>query len=132
MLFKYTNTKKYTDINGSLIPIYLNKFKNFKIKRFFILYGKKNSIRGDHAHKKCTQIFISIKGKVKIEMEKKIKKKIYLNSNFLKIITVPPLTWCKIKFLEKNSIVLVLCDVKYSKKEYIRNYKKFKKIVAKK
>ena len=79
----YTKTfkfKKITNFNGSLVPIDLKIFKKFKIKRFFILYGKKNDVRGDHAHKKCSQIFIPIKGKIKLEIiNKKIKKDMILS-----------------------------------------------------
>ena len=46
-----------------LIPIELNK--KFPIKRIFIIYGKKNYIQAEHAHKKCEQFFIPIFGKIK-------------------------------------------------------------------
>ena len=47
-----------------------------KVKRIFFLYGKKNKIRGEHAHKKCSQFFYPILGKIKINVEyKNIKKK---------------------------------------------------------
>ncbi len=40
---------------------------------------KKNHIRGDHAHKKCSQIFFPIMGKIKINMKyKKTEKNIKL------------------------------------------------------
>ena len=42
-----------------------------------------------------------------------------------KILIVPPMNWCKLKFLKNNSSLLVLCDVEYSKKEYIRDFNVF-------
>ena len=74
MSFKTFKFKKIIEKNGTLIPIYLENFHNFKIKRFFILLGKKGFIRGNHAHKKCSQIFIPISGSVKIEVLSKTKK----------------------------------------------------------
>ena len=47
---------------------FLKSFPNFKIKRLFILSGNKDFIRGKHAHKKCTQIFVPISGSVKVEV----------------------------------------------------------------
>ena len=44
-------------------------------------------------------------------------------------ILVPNLVWCRLKFLTKNSIVLVLCDRKYEFKDYIEKYAQFKKIL---
>ncbi len=128
-MFKSFKIKKYTKSNGSLVPIYLNKFPKFNIKRFFILFGKKNSIRGKHAHKKCTQIFIPIRGKTELKLIKKSEKKLILNPHALKIIKVPPLTWCEIKFLDKNCVVIVLCDINFSEKEYIRKFKNFSKFL---
>ncbi len=125
MRVKSLKLKKFINNNGTLIPFYLKDFKDFKIKRFFILHGKKNSIRGDHAHKKCTQIFIAIHGKIEIKISKNKKKKYSLNTKNTKVLVVPPLHWCKINFLEKKSSVLVLCDVKFSENEYIRDYNKF-------
>ena len=77
MPIKLMKLKKFVNNNGTLVPVHLNKIKNFKLKRFFILHGKKNRLRGDHAHKKCTQIFIPLNGKIKLEILKKKKK--YLN-----------------------------------------------------
>ena len=34
----------------------------------FILHGKKGFFRGDHAHKKCTQVFVPLSGKMKIDI----------------------------------------------------------------
>ncbi len=127
----YTKTfkfKKITNFNGSLVPIDLKIFKKFKIKRFFILYGKKNDVRGDHAHKKCSQIFIPIKGKIKLEIiNKKIKKDMILSEKKKQGIVVGPLNWCTIKFLENKSSIMVLCNYKFLEKEYIRKFKNFLK-----
>ena len=76
MSFKTFKLRKIINTNGSLVPIDLKKFSKFRIKRFFILYGKKNDIRGNHAHKKCTQIFIALSGKAELKISnKKTKKK---------------------------------------------------------
>ena len=63
-MYKHFKFKKFMKKSGMLIPIELNKKFPIKIKRIFIIYGKKNYIRGDHAHKKCSQFFIPIFGKI--------------------------------------------------------------------
>ena len=86
MNIKSIKLKKYTDKkNVSLTPVYLNKLSKFKIKRLFILDGKINVIRGKHAHKKCTQIFLPIKGKSEIKLTKKFTKKYQLDPKHLKL-----------------------------------------------
>ena len=68
--------KTYSSITGKLIPIaFSNKFP-IKVKRIFFVYGKKNKIRGEHAHKKCSQFFIPILGKTILYVKTlKINKK---------------------------------------------------------
>ena len=98
--------KTYSSKTGKLIPIYFNKKFPMKVKRVFILYGKKNKIRGEHAHKKCTQFFIPIQGKMTLIIETPNNKKSIILSRFSKTTAlVPPKYWCSIKFLEKNSIL---------------------------
>ena len=55
-------------------------------KRIFYLFGKKGQYRGDHAHKKCKQLFIPLSGSVSLIMKRNGKeKKINLNYFMFKI-----------------------------------------------
>ena len=56
--------KSFKSYRGELIPIPFNKKFPFSIKRIFFLYGLKNKMRGDHAHKKCSQLFMAVSGKM--------------------------------------------------------------------
>ena len=123
---KIFNFKKFTKASGKLLPITFNNKFPIKIKRIFILYGKKNYIRGDHAHKKCSQVFFPIMGKIKINMKyKKTEKSINLSHKGSKALLVPPRIWSSVEFLNNNSIVLVLTDYEYDFKDYIETYKEF-------
>jgi dTDP-4-dehydrorhamnose 3,5-epimerase-like enzyme len=123
--------KKYSDRTGSLIPFYVKEsLKNFKIVRFFFLHGKFRSIRANHAHKKCNQIYIPVLGKILVEItnKKNKTKKILLGRLNNKFITIPKMTWTKITFKEKKSVLLVLCDYKYDRNEYIEDKEIFLKL----
>ena len=124
--------KHFINRTGHLAPFYKNEhFKNFKLRRFFFIYGNTTFSRADHAHKKCNQILIPIFGKIKVEItNKKNVKKIYILSlKNKKFLCVPKKNWIKLNFLIKNSILLTLCDFKYDKEEYIQNKNKFLGIV---
>ena len=124
MRLKVKKFKKYFNYTGYLVPFYKKKnFDNFRIVRFFFIYGKNNFFRANHAHKKCNQIYIPVLGKMNIEVltQKKKTKKILLNSSHNKFLIVPKMTWTKINFEKKKNILLVLCDYKYDRKEYIEN-----------
>ena len=129
---KIVKIKSYKKKSGTLIPINFNKEFPIKVKRVFFIYGKKNMSRGDHAHKKCFQVFIPIKGTISLKLEQHNKKEIILSSGKAKAIVVPNLVWCKLKFLKKDSIVAVVCNRKYEFDDYIENYKEFKKLISKK
>jgi dTDP-4-dehydrorhamnose 3,5-epimerase-like enzyme len=123
---KIFKLKKFTKRSGKLLPITFNNKFPIKVKRIFIIYGKKNHIRGDHAHKKCSQVFFPIMGKIKISMKyKKTEKSINLSHEGSKALLVPPRIWSRVEFLRNNSAVLVLTDYEYDFKDYIETYKEF-------
>ena len=103
------------------------------IKRIFFINGKKNKIRGEHAHKKCTQFFIPIQGKMTLIIETPNNKKSIILSRFSKTtILVPPKYWCSIKFLEKNSILMVACDKRYEPNDYLESFEEYEEYLRKK
>jgi len=120
---------KFTDATGTLVPFYKNKsLNNFNIKRFFFIYGKKKFMRADHAHRKCNQVLIPVNGSIKISVFnlKKVKKTFTINNKLKNFLIIPKFHFIQIKFLEKDSTLLTLCDYKYDKKEYIQKKEFFK------
>ena len=123
---KIFNLKKFTKKSGKLLPITFNNKFPIKVKRIFVIYGKKNYIRGDHAHKKCSQVFFPIIEKIKISIKyKKTEKSINLSHKGSKALLVPPRIWSRVEFLKNNSVALVLNDYEYDFKDYIETYKEF-------
>jgi len=125
--------KSFKKKSGTLIPFSISKSFPIKVKRIFIINGKKNFIRGDHAHKKCSQFLFPILGKIKIEFISKLNNgSIVLDYSKKEGYLLKPKTWCKIKFLTTNAILLVACDMEYHFKDYIEKYSEFLKIIRKK
>jgi len=110
--------------NGFLIPFYMKDIPN--IKRIFVIKNKKpKDVRGNHAHKKDSQILLLLNGICEIEFENKEKKGIHTMKFGVPFFS-KPYEWLKINMIEKNTIILVLCSEEYSEEEYIRNYEQFK------
>ena len=125
--------KSFKSFSGELIPITFTKKFPFLIKRIFFLYGIKNKIRGDHAHKKCSQLFMAVSGKIILNIKTPyLKKKILIGKNSKHAILVPPKYWCSIKFLEKNSILMVACNKNYEVDDYLESFKEYKEYLGKK
>lgn len=101
--------------------------EKIKIKRIFYIIAKKKVIRGNHAHKKCTQAFFSVKGSIHIEyINTRNKKRKIIIKPGKKLLIIKPLNWVKL-CLNKGDICGVLCDRIYEKNDYIRNLEEFKK-----
>lgn len=130
MKIKKIKTKYYINKTGKLIPFtFDNKFP-IKNRRIFFIFGKKNKTRGNHAHKKCSQFLYPLNGTFEINLIHKNKqKKIYIYSKDSVGYLIKPKTWLKIKCLKNNSILMVICDMKYNIKDYIKNFSQFKKII---
>ena len=125
--------KSYEKKSVTLIPFSFKKNFPIKVKRIFVINGKKNFTRGDHAHKKCSQFLFPVLGKIKIDcISKKGKKKIILDFKRKEGYLLKHKTWCKIKFLTKNAVLLVACDMEYKFNDYIEDYQEFLKIINKK
>ncbi len=77
---KIIKLKSFKKKSGLLFALDFQKTFPFKIKRIFYIYGRKNLIRGDHAHKKCKQIFIPISGTIELRIKNHKKKK---KNNFI-------------------------------------------------
>ena len=125
--------KSYSRSSGNLMPINFDKKFPIKVKRIFFINGKKNKIRGEHAHKKCSQFFVPIHGKIVLNIKTpKIKKKILLQHSSKIAVLVPPKYWCGVKFISKNSILMVICDKYYSFNDYLESFDDYKKYLNKK
>ena len=128
MKLEIKKSKTFSDKTGSLIPFYKNGIlKNFSLVRFFFIYGNKKYYRANHAHKKCNQILIPLFGKIRVDIITKNKenKKFILSHKKNNYLNVPKKNWIRLKFYQKNSILLTLCDYKYDKKEYIQSKEEF-------
>ena len=80
---KIIKLKSFTKKSGKLVPLNFDRKFPIKVKRIFYIYGKKNNHRGDHAHKKCKQLFIPISGKIALFIKKNGKDKINSLSHLL-------------------------------------------------
>lgn len=99
----------------------------FEIKRVYYTYGvEKNITRGHHAHKSLEQILICITGSIEVTLD-------YGNGNIeSKTLSSPedglyvgPKTWRTMKWVESDSVLLVLASEHYNADDYIRNYDEF-------
>jgi dTDP-4-dehydrorhamnose 3,5-epimerase-like enzyme len=97
----------------------------FRIERTFILTAPTGSKRGHHAHRLCCQFMICVSGAVNVSCEDGDNKQIFTLNRRDRALLVPSGLWNTVEFLERGSVLVVLCDRLYEADDYIRDYAEF-------
>ena len=127
---KINDLPSLRDARGNLIVADLDKLVPFPVVRlFYIRDVPVNTIRGQHAHRRCRQYVICQSGRVLVDtadgertrqLELKAGQAILMESGIFHSET----------YLESDSIVLVLCDQPYDQSDYIDSMDEFRKLYA--
>tara|TARA_B100000787_G_C16097357_1_gene251820 strand:- start:177 stop:590 length:414 start_codon:yes stop_codon:yes gene_type:complete len=117
----------FKDQKKGVLIVMDDEYFPFEIRRVFQIIAPKGAIRGEHSHKKHSQIMICTRGVIEIECDDGVIKKNYTLSDPNKGVLIPSNIWSKQTYLTDESILTVLCDAKYDESEYIRNYEAFLK-----
>jgi dTDP-4-dehydrorhamnose 3,5-epimerase-like enzyme len=120
---------KFEELNGSLSVYECGKDIPFEVRRIFTVKAKSGSFRGDHAHKKCTQLLVCVSGKILVTCDDGKKISEHLLEGMEDGLLVPPGTWASQNYLMNESLLMVLCDRVYENDDYIRDYSEFKKYI---
>jgi dTDP-4-dehydrorhamnose 3,5-epimerase-like enzyme len=102
----------------------------FLIKRIFNVRSEKNSIRGKHAHRLCSQLLICSNGSIEVICDDSFVQKVFLLDKPNYGLLVPPGIWAEQKYIQKNSSMTVVCDRLYEPKDYISDYDEFKEFAC--
>jgi len=122
----FYESKTFTDEDGSLSVFERNSDIPFEIQRIFYVYGApENVVRGKHAHKETKQFFICLKGSCEMLFDDGENKKKFTLNSCNKAVLVPEGIWGEETYLEKDTILLVLCNTKYDDGDYLKDYNEF-------
>lgn len=100
----------------------------FTVKRVFWTYFTPERItRGRHAHKKTSVLVFAVTGKIIVTTEnaKGVKQTFVLDKPNVGLL-IPPMIWHTQRY-SHTAIQVVLASRPYGEKEYIRDYKMYKK-----
>ena len=113
---------------GNITVLENNTDFPFNVERIFYSYdipGGEN--RGGHAHIECHQFLVAASGSFEVVLDDgKTKKTVFLNQPSIGVHVLPGVWASEVNF-SSGSICLVMASHKYEEKDYIRDYKKFKK-----
>ena len=102
----------------------------FDIKRSYWIYDVPGGEeRGGHAFKKSKEFIVALSGSFDVVLhdgEKEVK--FSLNRSYFGLY-VPNLLWRRIDNFSTNSLSLIVSNIDYNEKDYIRDFDEFKKII---
>lgn len=114
------------DIRGSLTVGEFEKDVPFAVKRFFLVHNvPSRETRGEHAHYKCAQFLVCIKGScTAIVDDGNVRQEFRLDQCDVGLF-MPPMTWGTQYRYSPDAILLVLASDYYDPADYIREYDTF-------
>lgn len=125
--------KLVQDMRGDLSVGEFPKDVPFIPKRYFIVFNvPSEKTRGEHAHHKCHQFLICVKGSCAVVVDDGVSRsEVVLDSPELGI-HLPPMTWGIQYKYSSDAVLLVFTSDYYDAADYIRDYSDFIKIVSQK
>ena len=98
----------------------------FSIKRIFNDKTEKDSVRGKHAHRLCSQILICSNGSIQVTCDDSTNKEIFILDKPNYGLLVSPGIWAEQKYIKQNTSMTVICDRLYEAEDYISDYADFR------
>jgi UDP-2-acetamido-3-amino-2,3-dideoxy-glucuronate N-acetyltransferase len=125
--------KLVSDIRGDLSFAEFPKDIPFAPKRYFLVFNvPSKETRGEHAHHKCHQFLVCIKGSCSVVVDDGQNRAEVLLDSPDKGIYLPPLVWGIQYKYSSDAVLLVFASEYYEASDYIRNYSEFIDIVRSK
>lgn len=122
--------QRHLEENGLLCVFESGQLVPFPIQRVFTISARKGDLRGDHAHKKCTQLLVSLCGKIRVNYDNGLVVSGHVLDGMGSGLLIPPGVWSTQEYLSEAAILMVLCDRVYEVDDYIRDYSEFKVFLA--
>lgn len=121
--------KSAVDARGSLSVGEAEKEVPFPIRRVFMVYDVPSSkVRGEHAHKKCEQVLIAVKGSLDVLVDDGERRKVFRLDCPTKALYLPALHYGVQFNHSPDCVLLVLASHSYESGDYIRGHAEFLRI----
>jgi dTDP-4-dehydrorhamnose 3,5-epimerase-like enzyme len=126
---KLINLPRIQDKRGNLTFIESKNHIPFEIKRVYYLYDVPGGeSRGGHAHKQLQQFIIAASGGFDVIVDDGLKKKRFALNRSYYGLYIPSMIWRELDNFSSGSVCLVLASELYDEKDYLRDYKEYRKI----
>lgn len=107
-----------------LMTIVSHRMLPFQAERVFSI-SSKNTIRGNHAHKDCTQVIVCLSGLLDVSVDDGLTREKYTLTSSSGGLIIPSGIWAHQEYGPVETMINVFCDQEYRESDYIRNYDDF-------
>ncbi len=116
----------FEDDRGALNVLEIARELPFGCQRIFYTYTvPMGSVRGEHAHKKCEQFLIAIRGELRVAVDDGERRDEIVLDTPSKGLHLPAGCWGEQFSHSPDCILLVLASLPYDNADYIRDYDDF-------
>lgn len=118
------------DLRGHLSALEFGEHVPFEVKRAFMVYDvPSREVRGEHAHWRCSQFLICVRGSCAVVVDNaRQRREVLLDRPDLGIL-LPPMTWGIQYKYSPDALLLVFASEHYDPGDYIRDYDQFRSLV---
>ncbi|MDA9981309.1 WxcM-like domain-containing protein [Gammaproteobacteria bacterium] len=114
------------DLRGTLTVGHFEREVPFNPKRYFVVFDvPPHDLRGEHAHKECSQFMICMKGAISVAVDDGAnREETRLDSPHLGLY-MSPMIWGSQFKQTPDAVLLVFASHDYDPDDYIRDYEEF-------
>jgi UDP-2-acetamido-3-amino-2,3-dideoxy-glucuronate N-acetyltransferase len=119
------------DLRGDLMVAEFERHLPFLPTRIFFVYHVPNArVRGEHAHRQCSQLLVAINGAVSVVLDngRSCRQEVRLDTPAVGVL-IPPMVWGIQYRFSADAILAVFASHPYDTEEYIRDYDEFLRLV---
>ena len=116
----------FVDARGALNVLEIARELPFGCQRIFFTYTvPEGSVRGTHAHRRCEQFLIAVRGEVHVSVDDGERRDEFVLDTPDKGLHLPAGCWGEQFSHSPDCILLVLASLPYENYDYIRDYDTF-------
>jgi UDP-2-acetamido-3-amino-2,3-dideoxy-glucuronate N-acetyltransferase len=132
MPWSHISAEQYRDQRGILRVLSVERETGMSIKRvFWVSDVAPGETRGQHAHKSGHQVLICLSGSLEVTLRDHLGEETIVLSPNSPAIWMKPLTWGVQRFLQPETVLLVLASNEFDESDYIRDEQEFRSLVQK-
>lgn len=118
------------DMRGSLSVGEFERSVPFQPKRYFLVFDvPSREIRGEHAHRRCEQFLVCVRGSCKAVVYDGERRSEYLLDRPNLGLYLPPMVWGTQYDYSSDAVLLVFASDYYDADDYIRDYNEFEALI---